>query len=107
MGDPSTAELLGQIQALEGRLTKYEGILDGTRDIVDEQANLMESLTKDARSATDPRTAIVIGILTMICADPFNTSAWDRARGMIRDLQSRLPSADDLTDATRQPKHPG
>lgn len=101
--EPTIPELKQEIADLGRRVVKIEGILEGTREIVDEQATLMETLTKDARSASDPRTAMALAILTTISQDPFNTSAWDRARGMLREIQDRFPTPDDLANVKQRP----
>lgn len=101
---PDVGALQDQVRDLSKKIDEFEKQLFEQRKIMSGQEELINTLAKDARSAIDPRVSILIGGIVDVAQDPFNTSAWDRMRGLLRAMAANYPDKHTAKNHARRSK---
>ncbi len=85
----------GSIAALESRLSELESLVSRQSNLLNEQQSIIADMNQSIRDVRDPRVDHLIGMLADVAQDPFNCSAWDRVRKVIKGFQPDEPVLDD------------
>lgn len=79
------------LAAVEARVTALETLASRQANLLTEQQGVIADLNTAVRNTRDPRVDHLIGAFSDVAQDPFNSAPWDRARNIIKELQTVPP----------------